>query len=397
MGDIKWNHAPSLFTQTKLCSPSIIMRDLPIEIINAVVQNVSSMTDLLQLRCVNQAYRDLVTPIAFSKLHVKNSIQSAQNFQQIIAAANLATHVREVVYDSRDDECFQFPLESVEVEDMLEVAELEEALTEAFCALDALPRLDRVAANFWPSFISQSGKKIRESPFWFTSRQLTVIHAIYHAMKTSRMTSLSLNNVVMMPPSCYDFVSALTNSPLSDLSLSVVPNADISAWSGSKDINGSLGALLPLSNGTLKSLALRSPQGPYHSLETQLSSFHYPSLESLVLENIVFDQMPSPNGVEEFVLRQKSRLHHLELRSCASYVASPSFDARLWSSIWQRWAVELTSLRELVVDGESGYVVLDADWGYVPYKSISSITTEDDSSSLQMFQDAIVSACKVVA
>lgn len=374
------------------------MRDLPIEIINAVVQNVSSMTDLLQLRSVNQAYRDLVTPIAFSKLHVKNSIQSAQNFQQIVAAAHLATHVREVVYDARDDECFQFPMENVEVEDMLEVAELEEALTEAFCALDALPRLDRVSAHFWPSFVSQSGKKIRESPFWFTSRQLTVIHAIYHAMKTSRMTSLSLNNVVMMPATCYDFVSELTHSPLTDLSLSVVPNADISAWSGSKDINGSLGALLPLSNNTLKTLALRSPQGPYHSLKTELSSFHYPSLSSLVLENIVFDQMPSPNGVEEFILRQKSRLRHLELRSCASYVgSSPSFDARLWSSMWQRWAGELGGLRELVVDGESGYVVLDADWGYVPYKGVSGTTSEDDKAGLQVFQDAIVSACMVVA
>lgn len=287
----------------------------------------------------------------------------------------------------------------VEVEDMLEVADLEEALTEAFCALDALPRLDRVSANFWPSFISQSGKKIHESPFWFTSRQLTVTHAIYHAMKTSRMRSLSLNNVVMMPATCYDFVSTLTHSPLSDLSLTVVPNADLSAWSGSKDINGSLGALLPLSNNTLKSLALRSPQGPYHSLKTELSSFHYPSLESLILENIVFDQMPSPNGVEEFILRQKSRLRYLELRSCASYVGSPSLDGnvRLWSSVWQRWAVELGGLREIVVDGESGYVVLDADWGYVPCKAISGATSEDDSASLQMFQDAIVSACKVVA
>ncbi|KAG1897798.1 uncharacterized protein F5891DRAFT_1129754 [Suillus fuscotomentosus] len=373
------------------------MRDLPIEIINTVVQNVSSVTDLLQLRSLNKAYRELVTPIAFSKLHVKNSIQSAQNFQQIIAAANLAPYVREVVYDFRDDEFFQFPPENIEIEDMLEVADLEEALTEVFCALDRLPRLECVAANFWPTFISQSGKEIRESPFWFTSRQLTVIHSIYHAMKTSRMTSLSLNNVVMMPVSCYDFVSTLTNSPLSHLSLSVVPNADISAWSGSKEINGSLGALLPISNPTLKSLELRSPQGPYHSLETKLSSFHYPSLESLVLENTVFDQMPSPDGVEEFIIRQKSRLHHLELQSCASYVANPSVDARLWSSIWQRCAAELTSLRELVVDGDSGYVVLDAEWGYVTYKPISTTVAEGDSSSLQMFQDAIVSACKVVA
>lgn len=93
--------------------PLLTMRDLPIEIINTVIQNVSSVTDLLQLRSLNKAYRELVTPIAFSKLHVKNSIQSAQNLQQIIAAANLAPHVREVVYDSRDDECFQFPPENI--------------------------------------------------------------------------------------------------------------------------------------------------------------------------------------------------------------------------------------------------------------------------------------------
>lgn len=373
------------------------MRDLPIEIINAVVENVSSTTDLLQLRCVNQAYRDLITPIAFTKLHVKNSIQSAQNCQQIIGATHLAPYVREVVYDSRDDECFQFPPENIDIEDMLEVAELEETLTEAFCSIPALPRLERIVANFWPSFVSQSGKEIRESPFWFTSRQVTVIHSIYHGMKTSRMTSLSLNNVVMMHSSSYDFVPSLTNSPLSHLSLTIVPNAEISAWSGSKDINGSLGALLPPSNATLKSLVLSSPQGPYHSLATQLSSLHYPSLESLVLENIVFDQTPSPDGVEEFVLRHKSSLRRLEMRSCSSYVGSPSSDARLWSNIWQRWATELTSLRELVVDGDSGYVVLDAEWGYINYKPITTLTAEADSSSLQMFQDTVVNACKVMA
>ncbi|KAG0696363.1 hypothetical protein DFH29DRAFT_951486 [Suillus ampliporus] len=364
------------------------MRDLPVEIINAVVENVCSTTDLLQLRRLNWTYRDLVTPIAFSKIHVKNSI---------IGATHLATHVREVIYDSRDGECFQFPQDNPDVEDILEVAELEEALTEAFCAIAALSGLERVVANFWPSFISQSGKEVRESPFWFTNRQLTVTHAIYHSMKTSRMTSLSLNNVVMMPASCYDFVSSLTNSPLSNLSLSVVPNAEISAWSGSKDINGSLGALLPPSNVILKSLVLRSPQGPYHSLTTQLSSLNYPSLESLVLENIVFDQTPSADGVEEFVLRHKSSLRQLELRSCGSHVGAPSFDARPWSSIWQRWAAELTGLRELVVDGDCGYVVLDAEWGYISYKLISAMTAESDSSSLQMFQDAVVAAGKVIS
>jgi hypothetical protein len=229
-------------------------------------------------------------------------------------------------------------------------------LTEAFCAIPALPNLERVELNFWPSFISQSGKEIRENPFWFTNRQLTILHAIYYAMKTSRMTSLSLNNVVMMPAQCYDFVASVTNSHLSHLSLSVVSNAEISAWSGSKDINGSLGALLPPSNPSLKSLELHSPQGPYHSLTTQLSSFYYPSLARLVLGNIIFEQTPSADGVEAFILRHKDSLRRLEMRSCANYVGyvggSPT-DARRWSSIWQRWMTELGGLEELVVDGDS--------------------------------------------
>jgi hypothetical protein len=83
------------------------------ELINAIVESVSSPTDLLHLRRVNRTYRELVTPLVFSRLHVKSSIQSAQNFQQIIGTADLITHVREVVYDSRDNERFQFPSENI--------------------------------------------------------------------------------------------------------------------------------------------------------------------------------------------------------------------------------------------------------------------------------------------
>lgn len=365
------------------------MQDLPIEVVSTVLQNVSATEDLLHLRSLNWTYKELVTPRVFSTLHIKNSIQSAQNCHQIIGSPSLATHIREVVYDSRDNECFRLPPDNVDSRDAVEVSELEEALTEAFCGLTALPRIDRVVLNFWPSFLSQSGREVHETPFWFTNRQHTLLHAIHHGMKTSRMSTLSLKNVIL-PATCYDFVSTLTDSPLSHLSISVVSNADVSAWSGSKNVNGSLGALLPSSNSTLKSLVLCSPQGPYHSLTTRLSSFHYPSLESLVLENIVFDHMPSADGVEEFVLRHKDTLHRLELQSCACHIPSSSTDDRRWSTILQRWATELTSLREIVVNNDGlRYVLLDADRGYIPNGEISTTVFEDDSSSLQMFKDTI--------
>ncbi|KAG1737471.1 uncharacterized protein EDB91DRAFT_477718 [Suillus paluster] len=365
------------------------MRDLPIELISTVFQNVSATTDLLHLRSLNRSFMKLVTPHVFSKLHIKNSIQSAQNCHLIIGTASLATHIREVVYDSRDNEHFQLPPDNTDSSDALEISELEEALTTAFCGITALPSIERVVLNFWPSFLCQSGREVCESPFWFINRQLILIHAIHHGMKTSRMTTLSLNNVIL-PSTCYDFVTSLTNSPLTHLSVSVVSNAELSAWSASKNVNGSLGALLPPSNPTLKSLVLRSPQGAYHSLTTRLSSFHYPSLESLVLENIVFDHMPSANGMEEFVLRHKNTLRRLELQSCACYIPDSSTDARRWSTIWHRWAAELTSLTELVVNSDGHrYVLLDADRGYMPHGPVSTMAFEDDSSSLQMFKDSI--------
>lgn len=364
------------------------MRDLPIELISAVVQDVSAIVDLLHLRSLNRSYRELVTPRAFSKLHIKNSIQSAQNCLQIIGATSLAIHVREVAYDSRDNECFRLPPDNTDSANA--VSELEEVLTHAFCGITALPRIESVVLNFWPSFLCQeSGREVCENPFWFINRQLTLLHAIHHGMKTSRMTTLSLNNVIL-PTIGYDFVSSLTNSPLSHISVSVVSNAEVSAWSASNNINGSLGALLPPSNPTLKSIVLRSPQGAYHSLATRLSSFYYPSLESLVLENIIFDHTPSFDGVEEFVIRHKDTLQRLELQSCACYVPDSATDVRQWSTIWQRWAAELTSLTELVVNnGDHRYVLLDADRGYIPHGEVSTLVYEDDSSSLQVFKDRL--------
>ncbi|KAG1752116.1 hypothetical protein EDB19DRAFT_1672037 [Suillus lakei] len=370
------------------------MRDLPIELISAVVQDVSATVDLLHLRSLSRSYKELVTPHVFSKLHIKNSIQSAQNCYQIISAASLAIHVREVVYDSRDNERFQLSLDDIDSADA--ISELEEALIKTFCGITALPMIERVVLNFWPSFLCQSGREVCESPFWFINRQLTLLHAIHHGMKTSRMTTLSLNNVIL-PATGYDFVSSLTDSPLSHLSLSVVSNAEINTWSASSNVNGSLGALLHPSNPTLKSIVLRSPQGAYHSITARLSSFYYPSLESLALENIVFDHTPYSDGVEEFVLRHKDTLRRLELQSCACYVPDSSTDVRQWSTIWQRWAAELTSLTELVVNnGEHRYVLRDANRGYIPHEQVSALVYEEDSSSLQVFKDSIAAGQVVV-
>lgn len=78
------------------------MKDLPIELVGAVVENITSTSDLLSLRSVNTTCHHLATPHVFREIHIHNSMQSAQNCQSILASPSLATLVREVVYDPRD-------------------------------------------------------------------------------------------------------------------------------------------------------------------------------------------------------------------------------------------------------------------------------------------------------
>ncbi|KAG9311930.1 hypothetical protein JVU11DRAFT_8191 [Chiua virens] len=367
------------------------MRELPIELVGVVVENVSSTSDLLSLRSVNSTCHHLATPHVFREIHIRNSVQSAQNCQSILASPSLATHVRGVVYDHRDHALFSLSPTGVQADscDELEIAMLEEALIEAFTSLPGFKNLESVVLNFWPSFRSQCGTEIHENPYWFTDRQTTVLHALHLAIKSSRIRSLTMNNVVLRSPACYEFVSSVANSPLHHLSMSVVANSVLSDWSGSKILNGSLGSLLPPPNSNLKSLVLRSPQGLYHSLNTQLRSFYYPALETLVLENIVFDPIPSADGIEDFIIRHKASLRRLELRSCSSYASSVDIPIRKWSTIWKRLEEELASLAEIVVsdDTHQGYALLDDIRGYISHPSLL-VTQEDEETYLQ-FSDRV--------
>jgi hypothetical protein len=79
------------------------MNNLPIELIQSVVDNVSDMADLMQLRAANSICLELATPNVFRQISVKNSVKSAQNALQIFMAPSLVSQVQEVVFDHRDN------------------------------------------------------------------------------------------------------------------------------------------------------------------------------------------------------------------------------------------------------------------------------------------------------
>lgn len=172
--------------------------------------------------------------------------------------------------------------------------------------------------------------------------------------------------------------------------MSVIANSELGTWSGSKTLNGSVASLLPVPNANLKSLVLRSPYGLYHSLATNLRSFEYPSLETLVLENIVFDNTPSADGIEEFIIRHKSTLRRLELRSCATCTLNPTTSIRRWSTIWERLNAELVALEEVVVDSTSqGYALLDPTRGYIPHPAHPMASAAEDHQQFQELHDRV--------
>ncbi|KAL4068639.1 hypothetical protein V8B97DRAFT_2008897 [Scleroderma yunnanense] len=379
------------------------MHNLPIELVKAIVENISDAADLFHLRTVNSTCRDLVTANLFRKVCVQNSVKSAQNIHQIFTTPSLASHVHEVVYDSRKAHSFPLldPSHGQDDCDELEIADLEDALTETFCSLADLPNLKSVTLNFWPFFISQSGVETHEHPYWFTNRQLTVLHSVYHAMQTTSslfpnrgIRSLTMTNVVLMPRPCYDFVRSLTDSPLTHLSISVVSNVELSSWSGSKTANRSVDALLPVPNTRLTSLEIRSPNGLYHSPTAQLNAYTYPALKNLAVQNIIFPDTSSDDGMEEFIMRHKNTLRRLEMKSCVNYVqTSNNTPIRKWATIWERLREELSELVELVVDldHESGYVLQSAD-GYLRHSSLPATVpglAEEDEQSLKEFYEHV--------
>ena len=83
------------------------MHNLPIELVKAIVENVSDAPDLFHMRAVNASCRDLITADLFRTVCIQNSVKSAQNIQQVFNTPSLASHVREVLYDPRDNHPFR--------------------------------------------------------------------------------------------------------------------------------------------------------------------------------------------------------------------------------------------------------------------------------------------------
>lgn len=77
------------------------MERLPIEIIQSVVDVVDA-GDRLSLRCVNKAFAQLATPLAFRSIHVPNSVVGAQNLLSLQKCPELRAHIKEMSFGGKE-------------------------------------------------------------------------------------------------------------------------------------------------------------------------------------------------------------------------------------------------------------------------------------------------------
>jgi hypothetical protein len=261
----------------------------------------------------------------------------------------------------------------------------------------------------------------------YTANQLQILGAIAHDAHHSALTSLSVTNLIALPPyffQCDTFAESL--STLKSLSLSFVHNEVFE--NAFDNINGGIdiiyGDMYPPietepTKWNLTTLTLICIQEVDYLQQVDLSHANFPHLSSLYLENITFRPLgfgpPSGDGhtlvsneagsVEEFIIRHKASLRTLTLDRClSSYSTYRSPEARRdWSTIWERFSHELTHLVDFDYEmAEPSQSMGDGDVPTLGYGEILDTNgiyfcqDLDDAEMAERDQDALEKLTQVV-
>ncbi|TFY79906.1 hypothetical protein EWM64_g4098, partial [Hericium alpestre] len=240
-----------------------------------------------------------------------------------------------------------------------------------------------------------------------------ILEAVVGVSKAISLRSLTLVNIAVADESVYErpeFMALLRG--LSQLQITVVSNEKLDPkinrdypddpWSIFwEDIM--FQRILPSLNGSSALTHLVLHSGEHIGIKPTFSfkALRFPCLSSLSLMRITFDEKI---GTEDFIIRHKATLSRLELCRCLLLV---HFDedkpARLWSQIWDRFAKELTGLKEFMLSTEWDqnarrdkygdypaftYAGLLKGWKITPYAGPSD-AEEQDTSAFTGFEGAI--------
>jgi hypothetical protein len=141
----------------------------------------------------------------------------------------------------------------------------------------------------------------------------------------------------------------------------------------------------------LTSLAMESSVEFGSLIRVNLGSITFPCLTSLSLSNFAWDDTRLDSQcvtlqAEEFIVRHGKTLKRLELQSCTITIRNTrSTPVRSWTTVWKRFAVQLTELVDLNVEysWHQRYIQYLPNQGFSSDSTSAIPGTERDNSTLE--------------
>ncbi|KAF8198187.1 hypothetical protein K438DRAFT_2016294 [Mycena galopus ATCC 62051] len=347
------------------------MRELPLELLQIIVENLKDGPSILNLRLVSKTLNSVATPRAFRVVIVRDSVKSAQAVSLLQDCNEAVTaSVREVVFQGDYGE--QEPEETA-----------REGLKMVFSRLTKFPNLQKLQFDFNPEYEEEDNYQIPENPTNYLQLQNAILAALA-ANPPPSLVSLTLNNLIAMPDDIYAQESFhRVFRSLQALDISVLCDAEsegsyfqdplVDFW------NKSLPHMIR-SATAVTALTIRSnlPVGAYPALS--FKDTFLPGLSSLALYRFVLEPALPDSDVVAFILRHKATLTHLTLHDCSIDGGEEGEFPRPWNAVFETFKTELGALREFVLENEAEiyhrhvvgrdsrfeYTRLDPGWGYMP-------------------------------
>ncbi|KAJ7664343.1 hypothetical protein DFH06DRAFT_322156 [Mycena polygramma] len=315
------------------------MVDIPVELLQAIVDWVEDTPVLFNLRLASRTFNAIATPRVFGVLTVRDSVQSAEGLVLIQNGLEDTTTdaIQEIVFqgDPKTDHTWRDEEVSGETG--------RQALCAAFSGLAKFRNLKILRFQFYHCF-----REFSDEPSHFLLLQQGLFEALA-AHPPLPLDSLTLYHIISAPDNIYTH-EGFQNifRPLTTLSISVLSenqsgNAYLSAPLG-QFWGTSIPSML-MNARCLTSLSLRTnyPVGVVPALP--ITTIDLPALTALSLYNFVLDPSSAEHDILEFVVRHKATLTHLKLSACEVFGGEARVYQRPWDAVLRRLETELYRLR----------------------------------------------------
>jgi len=382
------------------------MTTFPAELLGAIVAEVSSLSDLLNLRAANSTLNTFATPLAFQSVSFANGDKSIERFKRISNYPKFAQHIRKVVYQYEEADPNE-PLRQYTLRGFDGIPFLE-----ALSLVSQLPALESLVLTFRSDDGPFKSDTEANAPDRNFPTEIILQFLIFRALAelptgfASPLKSLIIDRFVTLPhpylesPPILALLSTLTHLTINTTTqCATFPMTDPrSEWSSPplfqrKALASSL-VSLELHHACVRSANVIVPVSD--------PSFRLPHLEKLSLQRIYFSKQ---GDVEKFIVRHDKTLVELKLFVCPMALStdirqsSRATNSRRWSQVWEHFDRDLKVLRKLVVsEKHDSYGIEDKSLGWYVDNCYrpkvvdpGRVDKEDDESALKQFMKKVES------